>query len=205
MYKSKKKSNKIILKNNPGIKTNLSYKPNMNKYYFTDRYNKNNRMSFPNNFNACTINSSDTKNDFLKDLLKTESKKLSSRKSFNLNTNDEDNSNYISININESKINEENNNNNSKNKKNKFTIDFPAIYKSIKSQENLFLDGIDRKLNSLKLIRPEIKEQLKTKNRNIVGRKEFLKFQRLKQANFKNPFYESIKMKEESNNNFKYI
>ena len=84
-------------------------------------------------------------------------------------------------------------------------IDFPAIYKSIKSQENLFLDGIDRKLNSLKLIRPEIKEQLKTKNRNIVGRKEFLKFQRLKQANFKNPFYESIKMKEESNNNFKYI
>lgn len=202
----KKKSNKIILKNNPGIKTSLSYEPNMNKYYFTDRYNKNNRMSFPNNFNACTINSSDTKNDFLKDLLlKTESKKLSSRKSFNLNTNDEDNSNYISIKINESKINEENNNNNSKNKKNKFTIDFPAIYKSIKSQENLFLDGIDRKLNSLKLIRPEIKEQLKTKNRNIVGRKEFLKFQRLKQANFKNPFYESIKMKEESNNNFKYI
>ena len=113
----KKKSNKIILKNNPGIKTNLSYKPNMNKYYFTDRYNKNNRMSFPNNFNACTINSSDTKNDFLKDLLKTESKKLSSRKSFNLNTNDEVNSNYISIKINESKINEENNNNNSKNKK----------------------------------------------------------------------------------------
>ena len=203
----KKISDKIMLKYNSGIKTSSNYKDKIIKYYITDRYNKNNKFSFPNNNNICTISSSNTKNHFMKDLLlKTESIKISKRKNFNLNVNDTDNSNFISININDSKIDEKNNNNNTKNKKNKFTIDFPSIYRSLKSQENLFIDGLDRKFNSLKLIRPEIKEQLKTKNRSMVGRKEFLRFQRLKLSNSKNPFYESIKMKEESNNNsFKFI
>ena len=202
----KKISDKIILKYNSGIKTNSSYKDKIIKYYITDRYNKNNKFSFPNSNNICTISSSNTKNHFMKDLLlKTKSIKISKRKNFNLNVNDTDNSNFISININDSKVDEKNNNN-TKNKKNKFTIDFPSIYRSLKSQENLFIDGLDRKFNSLKLIRPEIKEQLKTKNRSMVGRKEFLRFQRLKLSNSKNPFYESIKMKEESNNNsFKFI
>ena len=110
--------------------------------------------------------------------------------------NDEGNSKYISININDEKNSEDSN---TKSKKSKISFEFPSIYKALKSQENLFQDRLDRKFNSLKLIRPEIKEQLKTKNRSMVGKNEFLKYLRLNRVNLQNPFYESIKMKEDLN------
>lgn len=81
---------------------------------------------------------------------------------------------------------------------------FPKIHNIFKSQETLFQENTDYKFKTLKLIKPEIKEQLKTKNRSMVGKKEFLKYLRLNRVNLQNPFYESIKMKEDLNEiNFK--
>ena len=76
---------------------------------------------------------------------------------------------------------------------------FPKYYSLIRSQESLFQDNVDRRLNSLRNIKPEIKEQLKEKNRYMVGKREFLAYKNLKRLNLKNPFFESIKMKENLN------
>ena len=43
----------------------------------------------------------------------------------------------------------------------------------------------------------KIKEQLKTKKRSMVGRQDYLKFQKQFNSGFQNPFYESMKIKEE--------
>ena len=76
---------------------------------------------------------------------------------------------------------------------------FPSI-NIYKSQETLFQDKTDNKLKSLILIKPEIKEQLKTKNRNMVGKRDFLKYLNYRKTNRLNPFYESMKIKEDMNN-----
>ena len=76
---------------------------------------------------------------------------------------------------------------------------FPKLNSLIKSQESLFQDNIDRRLNSLRNIKPEVKEQLKEKNRYIVGKRDFLAYKNLNRINLKNPFFESIKMKEKLN------
>ena len=77
---------------------------------------------------------------------------------------------------------------------------FPNIVKTFKSQETLFQDNADNKLSSLILIKPEIKEQLKTKNRCMVGKKDFLRYLNFRKNIYQNPFYESMKIKEDMNN-----
>ena len=67
-----------------------------------------------------------------------------------------------------------------------------------KSQEILFQDNADNKLKSLILIKPEIKEQLKEKNRCMVGKRDYYKYLNYRKK-VQNPFYESIKTKEEMN------
>ena len=129
--------------------------------------------------------------------LKSESNQITKRHSLNIETNFNGKPNAIDKILNEDKKN------NSKiniNKKYKIKIEFPSIYKALKSQENLFQDKLDKRLNSLKLLRPEIKEQLREKKRNMVGKNEFLKYLNQSKAKFENPFYESIKLKEEANN-----
>ena len=80
---------------------------------------------------------------------------------------------------------------------------FPTISNGYKSQETLFQDKADNTLRSLNLVRPEIKEQLKTKNRFMVGKRDYDKYLNSFRKNSQNPFYESMKVKEEMNNYLK--
>lgn len=74
---------------------------------------------------------------------------------------------------------------------------FPKVL--MKSQDTLYRECVDKKLGGLAVIKPSIREQLVEKNRNMVGRRQFYRF--LNQYQFKNvnPFYESVKFKEENN------
>ena len=77
---------------------------------------------------------------------------------------------------------------------------FPKNIKSIRSQESLFQDNIDKKLISLILVKPKVKEQLKSINRSMVGQRDYYIYQQSGRFNSLNPFYESMKRKEEKNN-----
>ena len=92
------------------------------------------------------------------------------------------------------------NNNTYENEKGK---KFPSISNGYKSQETLFQDKADNTLRSLILVRPEIKEQLKAKYRYIVGKRDYDKYLNSFRKNSQNPFYESMKVKEEKNNYLK--
>ena len=80
-----------------------------------------------------------------------------------------------------------------------------GIYKFVKnrnpnkSQESLFQDNIDKKLISLISVKPQIKEQLKSINRSMVGQRDYFIYQKSGRFNSPNPFYESMKKKEEMN------
>ena len=170
---------------------------NRNMYLLTDnQINNSDKLIIKNNYSIYSIsptNSKNNKTNNLKEMSsKTEHNNIKNRKSFNINTNLD----LISTHLNDEKITD-NIKENRKNNRYKFNSEFPSIHKTLKSQEILFQDRLDKKFNSLKLIKPEIKEQLKTKNRSMVGRKDFLKYQQIKKENSQNPFYESMKIKEE--------
>ena len=193
-YSLKSLSNKnIYLKNIETQNNSNIIKHESSKYLLTDHERLNN-----DKIKLRTINNiykikgfTEENNDFRNELrLKSESNQITKRNSLNINTNFKG----------ESKNNNKIINNDKKNRKNKKKSEFPSIYKALKSQENLFQDKLDRRFNSLKLLRPEIKEQLREKNRNMVGKNEFLRYLNQSRAMFQNPFYESIKLKEETNN-----
>ena len=198
-YSLKSLSNKnIYLKNIETQNNSNIIKHESSKYLLTDHERLNN-----DKIKLRTINNiykikgfTEENNDFRNELrLKSESNQITKRNSLNINTNfkvESKNNNKI---INNDKIN-----NYKKSKNYKIKSEFPSIYKALKSQENLFQDKLDRRFNSLKLLRPEIKEQLREKNRNMVGKNEFLRYLNQSRAMFQNPFYESIKLKEETNN-----
>ena len=195
-YSLKSLSNKnIYLKNIETQNNSNIIKHESSKYLLTDHERLNN-----DKIKLRTINNiykikgfTEENNDFRNELrLKSESNQITKRNSLNINTNFKG----------ESKNNNKIINNDKKNnyKNYKIKSEFPSIYKALKSQENLFQDKLDRRFNSLKLLRPEIKEQLREKNRNMVGKNEFLRYLNQSRAMFQNPFYESIKLKEETNN-----
>ena len=189
--------NEIELENKNNINT---INQEGNKYFLTDhqpqRYDKSRLRTINNIHKISRLNTEN--NDISEELrLKYESNQITKRKSFNLDNNTE-----RGINIKDKNINEDKKNNDKifKNKKYKIKSEFPPIYKALKSQENLFQDKLDKKFNSLKLLKPEIKEQLREKNRNMVGKNQFLRYLNQSKIMFQNPFYESIKLKEEINN-----
>ena len=194
-------SNKNIYEFNSENKNNINtINQEGNKYFLTDhqpqRYDKSRLRTINNIHKISRLNTEN--NDISEELrLKYESNQITKRKSFNLDNNTE-----RGINIKEKNINEDKKNNDKifKNKKYKIKSEFPPIYKALKSQENLFQDKLDKKFNSLKLLKPEIKEQLREKNRNMVGKNQFLRYLNQSKIMFQNPFYESIKLKEEINN-----
>ena len=198
-YSLKSLSNKnIYLKNIETQNNSNIIKHESSKYLLTDHERLNN-----DKIKLRTINNiykikgfTEENNDFRNELrLKSESNQITKRNSLNIDTNfkvESKNNNKI---INNDKIN-----NYKKSKNYKIKSEFPSIFKALKSQENLFQDKLDRRFNSLKLLRPEIKEQLREKNRNMVGKNEFLRYLNQSRAMFQNPFYESIKLKEETNN-----
>ena len=197
-YSLKSISNKnIYLKNIETQNNSNTINQKSNKHLLTDHQHLNNEKSKLRTINNIyKINGlNEENNDIRNELrLKSESNQITKRNSLYINTNFKGNSNNIN-----KIINEDNKNNDKKNRKNKKKSEFPSIYKALKSQENLFQDKLDRRFNSLKLLRPEIKEQLREKNRNMVGKNEFLRYLNQSRAMFQNPFYESIKLKEETN------
>ena len=94
------------------------------------------------------------------------------------------------------------NNNVNKNKYQKEVYKFPKNIKPYRSQESLFQDNIDNKLISLISLKPKFKEQLKSINRSMVGRRDYFLYQKTEKYNFQNPFYESMKKKEKLIKNF---
>ncbi len=78
-------------------------------------------------------------------------------------------------------------------------VKFPKIVNIYRSQESIFQDNVDQKLESLSLLKPQIKEQLKSKNRSMVGQRDYLLYKQLGKYKLRNPFCESIKIKEEMN------
>ena len=198
-FSLKSLSNKnIYLKNIETQNNSKTINQESSKYLLTDNQRLNNDKS-----KLRTINNiykikgfNEENNDIRNEIrLKSESNQITKRTSLNINTNFNGDSNNINKIINENKKN-----NDKINRKYKRQSEFPSIYKALKSQENLFQDKLDRRFNSLKLLRPEIKEQLREKNRNMVGKNEFLRYLNQSRAMLQNPFYESIKLKEETNN-----
>ena len=194
-------SNKnIYIKNTETHNSSNTTNKESTKYFLTDH--KHQKIDKPKKWtinNIYRINRLNIENNDIGSeiRLKSESNQITKRHSLNIETNFNGKPNAIDKILNEDKKN------NSKiniNKKYKIKIEFPSIYKALKSQENLFQDKLDKRLNSLKLLRPEIKEQLREKKRNMVGKNEFLKYLNQSKAKFENPFYESIKLKEEANN-----
>lgn len=136
--------------------------------------NQNNNI---NEQNISSITNSD-KNELFLDIEKNDIKRNTSM-FINRYNNDE------KYNINEDYDKEQ------KNEKNIF----PKIKKAFKSQESLFQDNLDKKLDSLILLKPKIKEQYKLISRRMVGQRDFFLFQKSGGEGMRNPFYESIKKK----------
>jgi hypothetical protein len=105
------------------------------------------------------------------------------------------------INTNEENININNSFENANNTKERNRL--PKIPKTFKSQESLFQDNIDKRLISLISVKPKIKEQYKSINRNMVGQRDYFVYQKSGRFDSPNPFYESINKKEELLNNIK--
>ena len=78
-------------------------------------------------------------------------------------------------------------------------LKFPEI--NIQTQDNLYRDAMDKKLNSLTMVSPKVKEQLKSKNRVFASERDFYRYNNSYAMYQKNPFYESIKLIEETNKN----
>ena len=74
-------------------------------------------------------------------------------------------------------------------------IKFPKL--NIKSNERLYRDTLDKKLTSLSMLSPKVKEQLKTKNRYFTAQKEFYKFNNSYYSNRINPLAETVKCLED--------
>ena len=75
-------------------------------------------------------------------------------------------------------------------------LKFPEI--NIKSNDTLYREAMDQKINSLSMIKPKIKEQLKSKNRVFVSEKDYYRYNNSYAMYKKNPFYESVKYIEEN-------
>ena len=181
-YLSKIRQNPSLSMNNP-IKT-IRREKNLNIY-------KNIFLLNNNNFNDTEIN------------LGTDSSKMDNKNKKFLYTESNNNKKHRSI-INQRYNTEENYDtilNKEKNEfiKNKEKYKFPKKMKAIRSQEKLFQDIIDQKFISLISVKPKIKEQLKSINRSMVGQRDFYVYQKSGRFNSPNPFYESMKRKEEMN------
>ena len=75
-------------------------------------------------------------------------------------------------------------------------LKFPDI--EVKSQDTLYRETMDKKMDSLSMISPKIKEQLKSKNRVFASEKDFYRYKNSYSMYKQNPFYESVKYIEEN-------
>ena len=75
-------------------------------------------------------------------------------------------------------------------------LKFPDM--DVKSQDTLYRETMDKKMNSLSMISPKIKEQLKSKNRVFASGKDFYRYNNSYSMYKQNPFYESVKYIEDN-------
>ena len=165
------------------IKTSKGRNKNVNIYKQIFLLQKDN-----NNFNDSDI--SLKSDERMSSFLNTENNNIKRDTFFNSYKNKNINTNEENININNSFENA--NNNKERNRLSK-------IPKTFKSQESLFQYNIDKKLISLISVKPQIKEQLESINRSMVGQRDYFIYQKSGRFNSPNPFYESMKKKEEMN------
>ena len=78
-------------------------------------------------------------------------------------------------------------------------LKFPEIM--IKSQDTLYREAMDNKVNSLTLLSPKIKEQLKNKNRQFASEKDYYRYNNSYYMYKQNPFSESVKYLEDMKKN----
>ena len=78
-------------------------------------------------------------------------------------------------------------------------LKFPGIM--IKSQDTLYREAMDNKVNSLTLLSPKIKEQLKNKNRQFASEKDYYRYNNSYYMYKQNPFSESVKYLEHMKKN----
>ncbi len=78
-------------------------------------------------------------------------------------------------------------------------IKFPELY--IQTQDNLYRDAMDKKLNSLSLVSQKVKDQLKAKNRVTASQKDFYRYNNSYTNYQQNPFCESVKYIEDNQKN----
>ena len=169
------------------IKTSKGRNKNVNIYKQIFLLQKDN-----NNFNDSDI--SLKSDERMSSFLNTENNNIKRDTFFNSYKNKNINTNEENININNSFENA--NNTKERNRLSK-------IPKTFKSQESLFQDNIDKRLISLISVKPKIKEQYKSINRNMVGQRDYFVYQKSGRFDSPNPFYESINKKEELLNNIK--
>ena len=167
------------------IKTSKGRNKNVNIYKQIFLLQKDN-----NNFNDSDI--SLKSDERMSSFLNTENNNIKRDTFFNSYKNKNVNTNEENININNSFENAN---------KNKGINRFPKISKTFKSQDSLFQDNIDKRLISLISVKPKIKEQYKSINRNMVGQRDYFVYQKSGRFDSPNPFYESINKKEELLNN----
>ena len=77
-------------------------------------------------------------------------------------------------------------------------LKFPDLF--IKSNDTLYREAMDKKMKSLSMVSPKIKEQLKSKNRVFASGKDYYRYNNYYNMYKQNPFYESVKYIEENNN-----
>ena len=141
-------------------------------------------------------NENENNNDKEKNVIKTEANEKKRRKrhsvvvihNFNKNKNN-----------NNENSNEKKNNDNSKVKE-KEIYKFPKNIQPYKSQEILFQENLDKKLISLILLKPQVKEQLRSISRSMVGQRDYYVYQQSGKFRSPNPFYESMKKREDIKN-----
>ena len=75
-------------------------------------------------------------------------------------------------------------------------LKFPDM--DVKSQDTLYRETMDKKMNSLSMISPKIKEQLKSKNRVFASEKDFYRYNNSYSMYKQNPFNETAKYIEEN-------
>ena len=200
--KTQKEQNRIFLVNNNSNKID-NYNNNIRFYNFSPNIQIKTSNEKTQNFNIykkILVNQKDNPNNLFDTdiLLKTDDR---SRLFLNTENNTLKRNTSTVINRYKNKninITEENIivNNSSENLNKEGKIKFPKIL-SFKSQESLFQDNIDKRLISLISVKPKIKEQYKSVNRNMVGQRDYYIYQKLGRLYSLNPFYESINKKEE--------
>ena len=211
---------KDFWKKNYGQDMNFNNNKRFSFYVNTSPTKKNDKMKNLKNMRYNTVNKKNENTSYLLTDSPLQSNGNNTKNSFSINKKDNNHnnirwSNNFMLKKNPNKLIKDSYKKNSRNifddikinystnEKEKNEKKFPKVNNVFKSQETIFQDNADNKLKSLITLKPEIKEQLQTKNRSMIGKMDFWRFIHNYKTKSNNPFYESMKIREEMNNYLK--